>query len=328
MRRQRVGIVGVAMVVACLGLAGGAGAGSLGVAAGYGEFVGGDSTRTNTSSNGAMAVGGNAKFANFTAAGSSLMSGDPKELSLVVGGDLAWSNGTLKHGSGVVGGKVDLANFGKGGGGKIGQGSVAIDFAKAMADLRAVSAAQYSAADPTVTPVWGGLTFGSEKETGLQVFNVSAADFNAANNYKVLGGAGSTVVINILGDVVDFNNAGVGLGGGLLASGVLWNFVDAKSLTIGGIGVSGTVLAANAAVAFGNGQIKGGLIAASLSGSGTLDIGGKGVSNLFLGELRSVPTPPAPGLDPVAVLVPEPSSLAMAGTAALGCLAVALRRRR
>jgi hypothetical protein len=133
---------------------------------------------------------------------------------------------------------------------------------------------------------------------------VAAADFSGAHTYQISGSADSTVVINVLGDLVggiNFQNAGVLLSGGITADRVLFNFVDATSLSISGIGIKGSVLAPYAAVSFSNGHIDGNLIAASLAGTGEShyyqDGGTSGPTTYFSGDIRGV------------AAVPEPSSL-------------------
>ena len=242
---------------------------------------------------------------------------DARGSALVVGGALSWSHGTLAHGSGYVGGGTSVSNVGYPGGGAIhgGVASLPIDFSAQQAALTAFSAAQYSASDATVSPVYGGLTFGSTAATGLQIYNVSAYDLSQANSLKVRGQDSSTVIVNILGSSADLKNVGFDLAGGITSSHVLWNFVDASALSLKNVGVDGTILAPLAAVSFSNGQINGSLIAASLSGSGATSIVQDGLDTRFAGIGRSGG-------------VPEPASLTMLGTTVVVGLGVAAVRRR
>lgn len=86
---------------------------------------------------------------------------------------------------------------------------------------------------------------------------------------------------------------------------VLFNFYTATSLAISGISVKGSILAPNAAVTFGNGNVEGNLIARELTGSGEAH------NFLFSGSLPEIS-------------IPEPSVLALAGAS----LVLAGTRRR
>lgn len=304
-------------VMLSLALPSAASAGLLGVAGEYGEFVFGSSSRTNTSAQGPVAVGGSASFSSFSVANSTAAPGGATDPNLVVGGALSFWNGSLAHGSGYVGGGTSVGNLGFPGGGAIhgGVASLPINFSAEQASLTAISAAQYSAADATVSPLYGSLTFGSTGASGLQVYNVSAYDLSHANSFKIQGQDSSTVIVNVLGASAGFQNAGFSLAGGITSSHVLWNFVDASALTISGVGVDGTILAPLAAVNFSNGQINGSLIAATLSGSGATNIVQDNLDARFTGLGRSGG-------------VPEPASLTMLGTTVFVGLGVAASRRR
>jgi hypothetical protein len=107
--------------------------------------------------------------------------------------------------------------------------------------------------------------------------------------------------------------------GSAAASRTLFNFVDATSVTLGGIAFEGSILAPKATVNFSNGHIDGVIMAKALTGSGQLNWTG------YTGGLPTMPTPPVTPINPVAP-VPEPSTWAMLmiGVAALGGM---LRRR-
>ncbi len=345
-------LIGLAMAA---GLGGSARAdfGVLGVANGYNEFVTADSTRSNVDAQGRVGVGGNATFTNFTIAGrlatgavvNAVIGGDyvnsdaTTRGSLVVGGNFFHLNPTIQgniSAGGAVrveGGTVTMpgdvtygttfVNKGTTVAGTVAQGptTLPIDFAAEGAFLTALSDAQFSAADPFVAPVFGGLTFASSS-AGIVAFNITAANFSGANGYTLTStaplGSDVTFLINVLGtagiDTVNFQNAGNNLNG-LDPGQVLYNFIGVETLNISGIGVNGTILAPRTAIDFNNGNIDGTIIGRSLSGNGESHIfdndGNGSTSALFRGDLRSPPQVPEPGAD----------ALLAAGIVAIGGLA-------
>jgi hypothetical protein len=88
---------------------------------------------------------------------------------------------------------------------------------------------------------------------------------------------------------------------------ILYNFYEATSLTIAGIGVQGSILAPWADTFFDDGHIDGNLIAKSLRGAG------EGHNRLFDGNLPVQP-------------VPEPATLVLLGSGLCGL--AAWRRRK
>ncbi|WP_165226854.1 choice-of-anchor A family protein [Aquisphaera insulae] len=290
----------------------------LGIAGNYGEFIFGSSTRSNSDSRGPVAVGGDATFSSFGIAHSSNSSSSsfPVPNTLVVGGNLKWTNGELATGTGVVGGTITDSGVG---GSITHTSTLPIDFSAVKTDLVAISTAQFNASDPYVTREYNyKLTFGSSSATGLQVFNVLGSEMSGASEFHVNGKAGSTVIINVDGNVSNWTG-GFFLDGGITSSHILWNFVNATSVNINGIGIDGTVLATKASVTFNSGQLNGSLIADSLTGGGETHIDQGGISGgadtRFTGQL-------------VTPAVPEPASVVMLGSAAVFGLGLAARRRR
>lgn len=280
----------------------------LSLASEYNIYVLGNMNQT-SDSEGRVAVAGNATLSNY-GVGDRLPAGTTGN-SLVVGGNLTYNGGQVFHGSTVYGGTL-TGNFGSPNG-TVSQGT-GLDFAAASSYLT------------TASNYWGGL--GSNGQTveyyggvrligtqsDLNVFTVSGDYLSKSWGVNIDAPAGSTVLINVTGDSSAFRNLGFsfedlnGDGKGTVSrQNVIYNFVDATSLTINGAGIQGSVLAPKANVQFDNGNINGQLIAGNLSGSGEAH------NYLFQGSL---PTP---------VQVPEPSSSLLV-IAAGGLLA--MRRRR
>ena len=292
----------------CLLLPSAASADTLGQAGIYGEFIFGNSTRSTVDSRGPIAVGGNASLSSFTVAPSPLSPQSATAPNVVVGGNLNWSgNGSLNSGAVYTGGTATIAStvtIVSGTPTTQNDASLPVNFAADQAQLKAISAAQYSASDPTVTLNGSGaLAFGTTTDTGLHVFNVTAANLFASNGFTVNGSSSATVIVDVTGTTAGtWGNGGFDIVGGITSSHIIWNFVSDTSFTLVSLGVDGTVLAPYAAVTFNNAQINGELIAASVTGSGEthIDQGGVngGIDTRFSGTLR----PSA---------VPEPASLAM-----------------
>ncbi len=293
-------------LLACLSLAlafaasiGTAGAQNLGVASDYSYFVFGDVNQSNAQSKGAAAIGGNATFSGY-GLGEQLPSSS--KYSLVVGGNLDYSNSVVHKGSLLVGGTSKLTNVGITNG-TASQGKL-IDFAAAKSQYGALSDKLADmGANSNYSLSYGNLVF-TGTDGGLNTFTIKAADFQSASSISINAPTGSTVVINVAGDLINFQNLGLSIKG-TDKSMVLYNFYEATSLNLAGLTVLGSILAPDAAVKFSNGTVQGTLISDSLSGSGTFEY------SAFKGSLPAS--------------VPEPTGVTLIGIA--GALAL-LRRRR
>ena len=158
---------------------------------------------------------------------------------------------------------------------------------------------------------YGGFTL-STASTGLSVFNITAA---AANNFTLTATQpGAVVLINVAGTSASFTNMGFSFTG-IDAAHVLFNFQDATTLTLGGVGFMGSILAPKADVNFNNGNIAGTLIAKSFSGNGEFHLA------TFQGTLLDAPKPIKQAA------VPEPSSW-MTMIVGFGVAGFAVRRSR
>ncbi|HYI02678.1 choice-of-anchor A family protein [Hyalangium sp.] len=212
---------------------------------------------------GKVAAGGNISMHGF-AVGSGLAETDIDNV-LVAGGNLDISHGgvfgnAFYGGSTTADGTVTFAR------GQLAQGSP-IDFTARGTELGNLSTflAGQAATGTTTREVWGGI-FSHGTHAGLNVFDVNASDFNGAVLWSIDAPAGSFVVVNIRGASASFGGFGIHFTGGIDQHGVLYNFVDATSITANGFGFWGTVLAPSANITFNNGSWDGGIYAHSLTG--------------------------------------------------------------
>jgi hypothetical protein len=101
---------------------------SLGVAGAYNVFAMGDLTASSSGVGGRMASGGNASLASYSVGAELLATG---EATLVVGGDLTFTAGSVHNGAAIYGGTASLSNVS----GDFAPGT-AVDFAAAGSYLR------------------------------------------------------------------------------------------------------------------------------------------------------------------------------------------------
>ncbi len=186
--------------------------------------------------------------------------------TLVAGGDLNLSNGGV-WGDAWYGGSYaanSTVTFVRG---APAQGNP-IDFAARGVELRTLSS-QLAALDvngTTTLESWGGVMLhGSSPD--VNVFEVPASAFSSAKLLSIHAPAGSLALINIHGDSASFSGFGHSFSGGIDQHGVLFNFIDATSISAQGFGFWGTVLAPYAHVSFINGSFDGGLYARSMTGN-------------------------------------------------------------
>lgn len=236
-------------------------------------IVFGDATPSGADVEGRMWVGGNATFDGYavgssSAAGAAPKSCDTDEYSLVVGGDLS---GQVNAGKGLV------AVYGKNAAKNITSCGVTkehpVDFDELEKKLKGYSAAfRDYPANGTAETANGALVL-SGTNTELNVFSITAAQLRVGT-IKIAVPKNSSVVVNVSGTDVLWNGAGFTLPDGASCRGgtsdwchrIMWNFYEAKTLELGGIGVQGSVTAPYAKISGGGGNIDGQLIAAELTG--------------------------------------------------------------
>jgi choice-of-anchor A domain-containing protein len=193
---------------------------------------------------------------------------DPSDVDnvLVAGGNLSLQYGGLfgkasYGGTATVDGTVTFER------GSLTQGT-SLDFAAAGIALRQLSATLHAQPVNGVTHLeaWGGL-FLEGTDDALNVFQVDASVFASTCYLSISAPAQSLVVLNIVGTSATFSGFSTGFSGGIDATGVLFNFVDATGITLSHHGFFGTMLAPQAHVKFSDGSFDGGIYAGSMSGN-------------------------------------------------------------
>jgi choice-of-anchor A domain-containing protein len=295
----------------------------LGDAALYNVFVF-DDMNVGSDTQGRVAVGG-----NFTAASYSIGTlSSPAQYSLVTGGNVVYGPGSISHGGIYSGGNVTLKNYSVAGDvvargtvTTINGGTVAgtvqagsslagpVNFTAAEIYLKGVSYdLSHGAVNGTTTvSPWHAITLSGSNAvnsfylSGTDLANASSLTFNFASD--------KIGIVNVSGTSCDFS--GFGFFGGGLAENILFNFYEAENLTIGSIGVRGSILAPYADITFNSGVVHGSVIAESIVGGGQFN------QNLFDHEIPGGSQP-----------VPEPATMLLFGSGLAGLAATRLRKRK
>ena len=173
------------------------------------------------------------------------------------------------------------------------------------------------AANSTASVSGNAVTFNAAPDaSGTAVFDINTSLFTGASGVTVNLDGATSVIVNVDVDTCASQTCAFSFANGVnfnnptnYATHVLWNFINATSLTFGGE-FGGSVLAPLAAVT-NNSPIDGTLVAASFSGSGEIH------SDPYVGGF------PGGGRQPVAA--PEPATLSLIGT---GIAGLTLIRRR
>jgi choice-of-anchor A domain-containing protein len=237
---------------------------ALGTAANFNVFVLGNINQPSSDTEGRMAAGGNVTLSAYSV-GYSLNRSTPLADALVVGGNLSFNGGRVYNGNAVYAGSASVSGSTTVDG-KLAKGSP-VNFAAEASYLKSQSAAMAALpANGTAALQWGGLTL-TGSDSKLNIFAVQGSVIASINTLNIKAPAGSTVIVNIDGATTQMQNFGIFLTG-VQRTNILYNFYQATSLKIQGIGVQGSILAPKAAINFSSGNIDGTLIGASLEGTG------------------------------------------------------------
>lgn len=251
---------------------------------------------------GRVAVGGNASINGYSintkTGGNALYGGT----GLVVGGNLTFTNGTIWGGATVGGSYAPTGSGNMMGSAPTGQGFA---FATEQQRLTALSLSLDARANTgTAVDQWGTLHFDATGQM-LAVFDILAAD--AARNLQIDNLAdGAQILINIHGTRVDFGNHGYT---GFNKGQVLFNLPTATEVILNG-GINASLLATQASVGQGWGQINGQVVVKDWNSSV---------------QVNDAPMPFVAPTDTSVRKLPEPGSLALVG---LGLVVAGLMRRR
>ncbi len=227
----------------------------------YNVMVFGNFSSQNCDTQGALAVGGNVNLSAYSV-GSALPS-TYAGVSLVVGGNLNFTDGEVANGSVEVGGSDAASSFAIPNG-KLLSGEY-INWSNAKSTMESISYGMATVAQTgKVKDYYGTLTL-TGNASGTNFFDLSAAELANCHGINIDVPNGSSVIINVSGSIVKMENFGINLNGAS-TSDVVWNFNHATSLTFYGISIPGNVLAPNASVVFNNGQINGTFVAQNSTG--------------------------------------------------------------
>ncbi len=241
---------------------------NLGEASNYNVFVIANAELFSSDIQGRAAVGGNAHFTNYSV-GNHIPNSNGALDVLIVGDSLWYNGGRVYSGNVVYGEFADVSeNLIAEGEGSIYEGTP-ISFSDIALQVADISLQWKSLqANGSVSFENGGIVL-TGANPGLNIFEISGEDITAANGLTIDAPAGATVLVNISGDNIAWSGANDL--SGVNQTHVVYNFYEADTLTLSGIGVKGSVLAPFAFVNFVSGQLNGNIIAHDLSGEGQIN---------------------------------------------------------
>ncbi|WP_018983771.1 choice-of-anchor A family protein [Salinimonas chungwhensis] len=263
----------------------------LGEAADFNAYILEDMQGYSSDVEGRLAVGGNLTLKDY-GLGLQLSDNSSKPV-LVGGGDVTMRNARIYNGAATAAGNIDIDESvglynepGTPGTQQFYQ-SNAFDFAAASAEV-VYKSSLWGAYNTTADVMVGangddvyGLSFSGTND--INIFSIDARTLSDPNKRIMIDvPETSYTIINVTGEMVELFNTGFHLSNGnkfpdndsngpaserhsgLYNESVLFNFVDATSLVMHGIGFKGSILAPLADMTFYNGHIDGNLIVKSL----------------------------------------------------------------
>ncbi len=253
----------------------------LGEVANFNLFVIGNADLSSADIQGKVAVGGNGYFTNYSI-GDQIPNSAGAENILVVGDSLWYNGGRVYSGNVVYGEFADVSdNLILDGEGEVVQG-YPVDFATLALQVADISLQWKTLqANGTVSTENGALVL-SGSNPSLNIFDVAADDINSVNGVQITAPEGSTVLVNISGEFVNWSGDNDLIN--VNQTHVIYNFFEADSVVLSGIAVKGSILAPFAFVNFVSGQLNGNLIAHSISGEGQINY------SWFEGEIIYTPS--------------------------------------
>ncbi len=303
----------------------------LGLASAYNAFILGDAAQSGSDTQGLMAVGGNARLADY-AVGEVFSRTVPSTDVLTVGGSLYVTRGAIL-GNAVYGTAATLSQVTVSG--AVRQGSP-IDFGAANTSLSNLATyyAGVQANGATVfNPADGNYNLASVTQ-GLTVFAITGT-IPDGGIFRITGNddgqSDQTFLINVSGTDDRLVNLNFSITG-ISPRRILFNSPAARTLTISGDSIAASILAPHAAVDFASASIEGTLVAGSLGGNGQFDSGQLNQPPfngcLPSSTVGSTPTPvpatpvpatpvpatPVPSSTPKATMTAVPTSTSMAPT--------------
>ncbi|GJI88025.1 MULTISPECIES: choice-of-anchor A family protein [Duganella] len=229
--------------------------------------------------------------------------------SLIAGGNLKFTSGSIKNGDTYVGGttsvtkQVDMYSPVKTGTAPINLGALSTQLKSTSSSLSKLATTGSAAVQ------WGGLNITGSKKA-VEVIDIDAKSLSSVTyfNFSNLN-AGSTLIFNVSGDKASFNGGYQGFEN----YNVLFNFYQATDLGVH-TGLTANILAPKASVTGGSGVINGNVIVDSWSSSVQIN------ANHFFKSIN------VQGFGSVSA-VPEPETYAML-LAGLGLMGFIARRRK
>lgn len=237
--------------------------------------------------------------------------------SVVAGGNIALTSGSIHHGQVYAGGSTAYQSAAEAPRTTVNP----VDFAAATQQFKDIAAGLSGiAATGSLEREYSGNKVTGSGKGGVDIFNVDASFFDGGNNWVLSGlTKGQTLIFNISGKDGGFNNGNIGFDP-LSAYNVLFNFFEAETVDVKGI--IGSVLAPYATVKAGWGVINGQVIADTWDSSVQVN-SNHYFESIEIPGFELVDTDP-PGEHPSDV--PEPATLALMMAGAAGVIAI--RRRR